>query len=159
MGWGETGRGGVGRIWLRGLGHRACVFTFGCLSQIDVDTDQSLSYSEFETLMHKYLPSLPQQQVGEVCQLLDGNGDGSIDFDEFAKVRGSSPRPRLLDATPPHPRMTFGQGHHSRSRNHHLVPANVTPSPSCPAPDCCILPHAAPHRPAPPRLWAAAVTT
>ena len=57
---------------------------------IDVDSDNTLSYEEFGTLVSQWMPDLQPMQVHDVCRLLDADGDGMIDFDEFASVVASS---------------------------------------------------------------------
>ena len=54
--------------------------------QLDVDGDASLSYAEFEDQLKKWMPQLPSSRANDVCRLLDANGDGMIDFEEFSKV-------------------------------------------------------------------------
>ena len=53
---------------------------------IDVDSDNTLSYTEFGGLVSEWMPELPEERVRDVCRLLDGDGDGMIDFDEFSSV-------------------------------------------------------------------------
>jgi Ca2+-binding EF-hand superfamily protein len=53
---------------------------------IDVDSDNTLSHAEFGTLVSEWMPELSEHRVGDVCRLLDADGDGMIDFNEFAAV-------------------------------------------------------------------------
>jgi Ca2+-binding EF-hand superfamily protein len=53
---------------------------------IDVDSDNTLSYTEFGGLISEWMPELSEQKVHDVCRLLDADGDGMIDFDEFSSV-------------------------------------------------------------------------
>mmetsp|Transcript_8519 Transcript_8519/g.22453 ORF Transcript_8519/g.22453 Transcript_8519/m.22453 type:complete len:223 (+) Transcript_8519:145-813(+) len=54
--------------------------------QLDVDSDASLSYNEFESQLQKWLPTLSAAKANDISRLLDANGDGMIDFEEFSKV-------------------------------------------------------------------------
>ena len=57
---------------------------------IDVDSDNTLSYTEFGGLVSEWLPELDSSKVHDVCRMLDADGDGMIDFEEFSSVMAAA---------------------------------------------------------------------
>ena len=111
--------------------------------QLDVDGDASLSYAEFEDQLKKWMPQLPASRANDVCRLLDANGDGMIDFDEFSKVRSPQPWPLSCPLSCPAHRCssTAPPQHHGR----HDAPSASLPSPT-PHTRCCPLTMTTPRR-------------
>ena len=56
-------------------------------ARLDINHDGLLSYSEFDAVVRRELPTLsPAAPVTTLCQLIDANADGYIDFGEFSRV-------------------------------------------------------------------------
>ena len=51
---------------------------------IDVDSDNTLSYTEFGQVVIDWMPELNEEKARDICRLLDADGDGMIDFEEFS---------------------------------------------------------------------------
>lgn len=59
--------------------------------QVDQDGDAMLSYGEFHDFVKLQLPDMTSLSIERLCHMLDADGDGSVDFKEFASlIEGAS---------------------------------------------------------------------
>ncbi|KAJ8029031.1 Ovostatin [Holothuria leucospilota] len=53
---------------------------------MDDDGNKKLNYDEFKKGLHDYGCAITDDEAKELCQAVDTNGDGSVDFDEFLSM-------------------------------------------------------------------------
>eukprot|EP01084_Bolivina_argentea_P150554 262914_1 len=56
---------------------------FELCKQADIDHNQLISYSEFESVIKKFLPAATNEQMHEMFNTMDENNDGNISYVEF----------------------------------------------------------------------------